>query len=88
MVFIMFQLVFEGVVGNGYQGDVAIDDISVKSGACNSQGKLLILFLTCDLKKLRIGIIFQVMVLYVYIFVKFYGLALYCENALQVRQNL
>lgn len=33
---------FEGVVGNGYQGDIAIDDIAVKSGACSSPGKNVI----------------------------------------------
>ena len=27
-------MVFEGVVGRGYLGDVAIDDITYRSGAC------------------------------------------------------
>ena len=27
-----FQIVIEGVVGNGYQGDIAIDDISMTPG--------------------------------------------------------
>ncbi|XP_033751986.1 MAM and LDL-receptor class A domain-containing protein 1-like [Pecten maximus] len=28
------QVIIEGVVGNGYQGDIAIDDISVNDGPC------------------------------------------------------
>lgn len=31
-----FQLVFEGIRGNNYQGDIAIDDVSVKPGSCSS----------------------------------------------------
>lgn len=34
-----FQLVFEGVVGKSWTGDIAIDDITVQSGAgCLSAG--------------------------------------------------
>jgi hypothetical protein len=33
---------FEGVVGNGYQGDIAIDDVSVKAGPCPGQGEIFI----------------------------------------------
>ena len=40
MVF-FFQLVFEGVRGSGYQGDIAIDDISMDVGACQGVA-------TCD----------------------------------------
>ena len=29
-----FQLVFEGVRGSSFQGDIAIDDVSVKAGSC------------------------------------------------------
>ncbi|XP_060582609.1 MAM and LDL-receptor class A domain-containing protein 1-like isoform X2 [Ruditapes philippinarum] len=29
-----FQLIFEGTVGNGYQGDIAIDDVQVLPGKC------------------------------------------------------
>ncbi|KAK3094637.1 hypothetical protein FSP39_004295 [Pinctada imbricata] len=32
-----FQLVFEGITRNGYQGDIAVDDISVKDGECDSK---------------------------------------------------
>ena len=35
----LLQVVFEGVIGNGYQGDIAIDDISVMNGKCSSPGK-------------------------------------------------
>ena len=30
-------MVFDGEVGTGYQGDIALDDISVNSGTCASQ---------------------------------------------------
>ena len=33
-----YQIVFEGIVGTGYQGDVAIDDYSITSGGCSAQG--------------------------------------------------
>lgn len=33
------QLVFEGVVGNGFSGDIAIDDITVAPGPCGGDGK-------------------------------------------------
>lgn len=31
-----FQLVFEGLRANGYQGDIAIDDVKVNTGKCGS----------------------------------------------------
>ncbi|KAK3084897.1 hypothetical protein FSP39_020980 [Pinctada imbricata] len=31
-----FKVVFEGVIGNGYEGDMAIDDISIQEGQCHS----------------------------------------------------
>ncbi|XP_013393211.1 MAM and LDL-receptor class A domain-containing protein 1 [Lingula anatina] len=34
----LFQVVFEGVRGTGYQGDIAIDDYAIKSGACPVPG--------------------------------------------------
>jgi hypothetical protein len=37
---LLFQLRFEGVVGNDYLGDIAIDDVSVKAGTCNGQGEI------------------------------------------------
>ena len=33
-----FQVVFEGFRGTGYEGDVAIDDISIKEGICQDPG--------------------------------------------------
>lgn len=32
-----FRVVFEGVVGTSYLGDIAIDDVALKNGTC-SQG--------------------------------------------------
>ena len=34
---ILFQIVIEGLVGSGYRGDIAIDDVAMTSGSC-SQG--------------------------------------------------
>lgn len=31
-----FQVVFEGVIGDGYFGDIGLDDITLKPGACAS----------------------------------------------------
>ncbi|XP_071956932.1 MAM and LDL-receptor class A domain-containing protein 1-like [Antedon mediterranea] len=36
-----YRIVFEGIVGNGWSGDIAIDDIYIKNGICNQPG-------TCD----------------------------------------
>ena len=33
----MLQIVIEGLVGSGYRGDIAIDDVAMTSGSC-SQG--------------------------------------------------
>ena len=33
-----YQVMFEGIVGTGFQSDIAIDDISIKNGACNLPG--------------------------------------------------
>ena len=33
-----YTIMFEGIVGTGYQSDIAIDDISINSGACNLPG--------------------------------------------------
>ena len=33
-----FQIVFEGIRGQGYMGDIAIDDIKLSKGACASPG--------------------------------------------------
>lgn len=32
------QLVFEGIIGNGYQSDIAIDDVLISSGSCGNLG--------------------------------------------------
>lgn len=39
LLFAWFQITFEAILERGYQGDIAIDDISVLEGACwwNSQ---------------------------------------------------
>lgn len=52
-----FQLMFEGIRGNGYQGDIAVDDISVDltSGCVTSpdyQGIMLnsFYYIVCEFK--------------------------------------
>ena len=37
-VCIFYQIVFEGRRGTSYRGDIALDDISLKDGACPSSG--------------------------------------------------
>ena len=32
----MFQVIFEGVTENGYEGDISLDDISIHDGECTS----------------------------------------------------
>ncbi|XP_016101738.1 MAM domain-containing glycosylphosphatidylinositol anchor protein 2-like [Sinocyclocheilus grahami] len=32
-----FQVVFEGIRGNGFEGDIAIDDVSVTKGKCKQK---------------------------------------------------
>ncbi|KAI7805265.1 putative MAM domain-containing glycosylphosphatidylinositol anchor protein 1-like [Triplophysa rosa] len=32
-----FQVIFEGIRGNGFEGDIAIDDVSVTKGKCKQQ---------------------------------------------------
>lgn len=38
MSLICLQVVFEGVRGNGTQGDIAIDDITLRFGYCKRNG--------------------------------------------------
>lgn len=38
-IYIVNQVVLEGVVGKGYKGDIAVDDIFVNTGACPPSGK-------------------------------------------------
>ncbi|XP_071956926.1 MAM and LDL-receptor class A domain-containing protein 2-like [Antedon mediterranea] len=33
-----FQVVFEGITGNGARGDIAIDDVTIREGACPNSG--------------------------------------------------
>ena len=33
------QLIFEGIRGYSYTGDIAIDDLKMLDGPCNQQGK-------------------------------------------------
>ena len=33
-----YAILFEGIVGNGYQSDIAIDDVSIKTGSCAQPG--------------------------------------------------
>lgn len=39
-----FNLVFEGVAGPGFQGDIGLDDIRVKNNGCPSSGSKLLKF--------------------------------------------
>ncbi|KAL7889354.1 hypothetical protein AOLI_G00016120 [Acnodon oligacanthus] len=32
-----FQVVFEGIRGDGFEGDIAIDDVSVTKGKCTQE---------------------------------------------------
>ena len=34
-----FQIIFEGIRGRSYRGDIAIDDVSVAGGQCGAPGK-------------------------------------------------
>ena len=36
-----FQIIFEGTRGTSYQGDIAIDDVSLKKGSCNGGGDVV-----------------------------------------------
>jgi len=38
------QIVFEGVRGTGFKGDIALDDITIKSGQCGGPGKSYVPF--------------------------------------------
>ena len=39
-----FKIVFEGIRGSGYRGDIAIDDVKMASGPCSTIG-------TCNFEK-------------------------------------
>ncbi len=34
-----YQLVVEGVVGNGFEGDISVDDLAVNQGPCPASSK-------------------------------------------------
>ena len=40
-VFVVLQIVFEGIRGSSYFGDIAIDDVNVTTGSCPSCKKTL-----------------------------------------------
>ena len=33
------QIVIEGGIGNGYRGDIAIDDVMLSKGSCRNEGE-------------------------------------------------
>ena len=33
-----YQVIFEGVIGDGYNGDISLDDITVSKGECDKAG--------------------------------------------------
>lgn len=43
-----YSINFEGIIGNGYRGDIAIDDVSVTPGTCTLPGNI----------NIRIGFLF------------------------------
>jgi hypothetical protein len=43
-----YQLVLEGVVGQGFQGDISVDDIAFNQGPCPASSKFLFLFFFCN----------------------------------------
>ena len=44
LMYAFLQVIFEGVRGTSYTGDIAIDDIKMLDGPCNQPGKQLDLF--------------------------------------------
>ena len=36
--YVFIQIVFEGVIGSGFRGDIAIDDVSMTQGPCPLPG--------------------------------------------------
>ena len=47
--FLFLQIVLEGVVGGGYRGDIAIDDISMTPGQCSQSMAFIFFYLGhCD----------------------------------------
>ena len=46
---IIFQVLFEGIVGSGFRGDIALDDVSISGGQCqgNYHGVKQTIFMLC-----------------------------------------
>lgn len=55
--FVVYQIVFEAVAGEGQVMDIAIDDLSVMNGPCSPHGKnsWVIPFIKIDTKLRRSG---------------------------------
>ena len=43
-----YSVNFEGIIGNGYQGDIAIDDVSVVPGTCTLPGTVIQVLNVCE----------------------------------------
>ena len=43
-----YSVNFEGIIGNGYQGDIAIDDVSVVPGTCTLPGTVFQVLNVCE----------------------------------------
>ncbi|GFN85250.1 MAM and LDL-receptor class a domain-containing protein 2-like [Plakobranchus ocellatus] len=43
-----YQLIFEGVIGNGHRGDIAVDDIIITQGACRDKKSCDFTLNTCQ----------------------------------------
>jgi hypothetical protein len=43
------QIVFEGIIGDGNRGDIAIDDISIRSGSCSMGITIYLLYILVNL---------------------------------------
>lgn len=40
-----YSLNWEAVVGNGHEGDIALDDIKTTDGACKASGQFIVAFI-------------------------------------------
>lgn len=48
-----YRITFEGVIGNGYQGDIALDDIMLRTGSCQPRGSCDFEHDTCEWRNRR-----------------------------------
>lgn len=46
----VFQIVFEGIVGANYHGDIALDDLTLSTGSCTDTGSCVKLVQQLDTK--------------------------------------